>query len=211
MPIRTLESEGPVARRILLGAGLGCLFGLQACRLAIYLSNNSLPRFGLAWILASQGVLGIATAGTTGLARWWKRGIPLGLLFATPGATLAHAVGWLWAGAAELVAGAVAGLLIALLVDVVLPKMRPAIRAVDGGASRDEAPAADIRRRLSEGQAALERLDAERQRRGDPRLGKTAEDRIVWGELLELELQDIDERVSRKGNAEDTTNPDGPR
>jgi len=200
-----------MARRILLGAGLGCLFGLQACRLAVYLSGNSLPRFGVAWALASHGVLGIVVAGTAGLARWWKRGIPLGLLFATPGATLAYAVGWMWAGAAELAAGTVAGLLIALLVDVVLPKVRPAAREVDSGAPRNDAPAADIRRRLSEGQAELERLDAERQRRGDQRLGKTAEDRIVWGELLELELQDIDERVSRQGNGEDTTNPDGPR
>ena len=211
MPIRKSEAEGPVARRILLGAGLGCLFGLQTCRLAIYLSGNSLPRFSLAWALASHGVLGIAVAGTAGLALWWKRGIPLGLLFAIPGATLAYAVGWVWAGASELVAGAVAGLLIALLVDVVLPKMRPAIREVDTEAARNDAPAADIRRRLSEGQAALERLDAERQRKGDPRLGKAAEDRIVWGELLELELQDIDERVSRQGNGEEPTNPEGQR
>jgi hypothetical protein len=29
------------------------------------------------------------------------------------------------------------------------------------------------------------------------------EERIIWGELLELELQDIDERVSRTENSDD--------
>jgi len=54
-----------------------------------------------------------------------------------------------------------------------------------------------IRQRLAEAKACLEDLDAERQRRGDSGFGKTTEGRIVWSELLELELQDIDEQVSR--------------
>ena len=57
--------------------------------------------------------------------------------------------------------------------------------------------APSIRRRLTEGKSCLERLDAERQHRGDSRFGKATEDRIVWGELIELELQEIDEQVSR--------------
>lgn len=53
------------------------------------------------------------------------------------------------------------------------------------------------RQRLAEAVARLERLDAERERRRDSRLGKTTENRIVWSELIELELQEIDEQVSR--------------
>jgi len=43
----------------------------------------------------------------------------------------------------------------------------------------------------------LERLDSERKRRGDPGFGKTTEHRIVWAELLELELEQIDEEMNR--------------
>ena len=53
------------------------------------------------------------------------------------------------------------------------------------------------RQRLAEAVGRLERLDAERERRGNPRFGKTAEARIIWGELIELELQEIDEQVGR--------------
>jgi len=54
-----------------------------------------------------------------------------------------------------------------------------------------------VRERLAAEVAALEQLDCERERCHDRRLGKLTEDRIVWGELLDLELQDIDEQVSR--------------
>jgi hypothetical protein len=57
------------------------------------------------------------------------------------------------------------------------------------------------RRRLAEAVARLERLDVERERRSDSRFGKTAENRIIWGELIELELQEIDEQVSRICNS----------
>jgi hypothetical protein len=57
------------------------------------------------------------------------------------------------------------------------------------------------RQRLAEAVARLERLDAERERRGDSRFGRTAENRIIWGELIELELQEIDEQVSRICNS----------
>ena len=53
------------------------------------------------------------------------------------------------------------------------------------------------RERLAEAVARLERLDTERERRGDSGFGRTAESRIIWGELIELELQEIDEQVSR--------------
>lgn len=57
------------------------------------------------------------------------------------------------------------------------------------------------RQRLAEAVARLERLDAKRERRGDSRFGRTAENRIIWGELIELELQEIDEQVSRICNS----------
>ena len=58
-------------------------------------------------------------------------------------------------------------------------------------------PTETTRQRLSEAMARLERLDAERERRADARFGKTTENRIIWGELIELEMQEIDEQVSR--------------
>lgn len=68
--------------------------------------------------------------------------------------------------------------------------------------SRTEAPSGlcsynAICDRLAEGAARLTRLDEERDRRGDTRFGKTAEDRIVWSELIDLEMQEVDEQVNR--------------
>jgi hypothetical protein len=61
--------------------------------------------------------------------------------------------------------------------------------------------------RLSTAMAQLERIQAERQRLGDPGFGRVAEDRIVWSELLELELQDTDHQVSPH-HGEDTGSQD---
>ncbi len=66
-----------------------------------------------------------------------------------------------------------------------------------GGAAAGKRPADPLRQRLTEEVARLELLDADRERRNDSRFGKSTEDRIVWGELIELELQDIDEQVNR--------------
>ncbi len=70
-----------------------------------------------------------------------------------------------------------------------------------------------IRHRLKEGEALLEWLDAERESRGNSSFGKVIEARVVWGELLELELQDADEQLSRICNAADrsTTSNANPR
>jgi hypothetical protein len=71
---------------------------------------------------------------------------------------------------------------------------------VEPSGDRDNAktePSRTTRQRLTEAVAHLERVEAERERRGNSRFGKTTEDRIVWGELIELELQEIDEQVSR--------------
>lgn len=50
--------------------------------------------------------------------------------------------------------------------------------------------------RLSEAKESLDYLDVERERRGDPNFGKLIEHQIVWRELLELELQEAEERIA---------------
>jgi hypothetical protein len=54
--------------------------------------------------------------------------------------------------------------------------------------------------RLAEAAKCLEKLDQERACCGDPTLGQSAEERIVWRELLDLELQDFDEEVARRSD-----------
>lgn len=53
------------------------------------------------------------------------------------------------------------------------------------------------RKRLAEAFDCLQRLDEQRAMGGDPRFGRFVEDRILWRELLELELQEIDEQIER--------------
>jgi hypothetical protein len=57
-------------------------------------------------------------------------------------------------------------------------------------------PPSWICKRLREECTFLDRLDVERVERGDPKFGKTFEERIIWRELLDLELQAVDERIS---------------
>jgi hypothetical protein len=51
--------------------------------------------------------------------------------------------------------------------------------------------------RLSKAAAYLERLDEERSSCRDPAPGKALETRIIWRELLDLELQEFDEEIER--------------
>ena len=50
--------------------------------------------------------------------------------------------------------------------------------------------------RLSEAKESLDYLEAERARRADPEFGKLIEQQIIWREILELELQDAEERIT---------------
>jgi hypothetical protein len=50
--------------------------------------------------------------------------------------------------------------------------------------------------RLSEAKQCLDYLEVEREHRGDPAFGKLIEQQILWRELLELELQDAEERIT---------------
>ena len=52
-----------------------------------------------------------------------------------------------------------------------------------------------LQERLAKAVAYLERLDVERFSHGDPNLGRSIEERIIWRELLDLELQEFDEQI----------------
>jgi hypothetical protein len=80
-------------------------------------------------------------------------------------------------------------------------KAHPGVERPDAcGAKTEMWRMQTTRYRLAAAVARLERLDVERERWGDSRFGKTAEN-IIWGELIELELQEIDEQVSRICNS----------
>lgn len=55
--------------------------------------------------------------------------------------------------------------------------------------------------RLAQGFACLQNLQKAREELEDPHFGTGTEQRIVWRELLELELQDVDEQIERILNA----------
>jgi hypothetical protein len=108
---------------------------------------------------------------------------------------------------APIIGGLAAGLVIALIADAVLPRCTrtapdphcpaPVPPRGTGDTESGAYSASATLQRLAEEKASLEHLDAERAYRGDPGFGKTTEHRILWNELLDLELQDIDERVNR--------------
>lgn len=55
--------------------------------------------------------------------------------------------------------------------------------------------------RLSEAKDSLEYVEMERVRRDDPGFGRLLEQRIISRELLELELQEAEERIAFLCNA----------
>ena len=60
------------------------------------------------------------------------------------------------------------------------------------------------RQRLAQAFSCLQRIQMVRNHRQDPRLGRPEEDRIIWRELLELELQEVDERIAQITAAADS-------
>lgn len=54
-----------------------------------------------------------------------------------------------------------------------------------------------VGRRLTEAKACLEYLETERDRRADPEFGRQLEQKVISRELLELELQDAEERITQ--------------
>jgi hypothetical protein len=73
--------------------------------------------------------------------------------------------------------------------------------------SADETPlgaqpaACPTRRRLAEAFSLLEKIQPDRAYRRDSPLCRLVEDRMVWRELLELELQEADEQIKRISKA----------
>jgi hypothetical protein len=68
-------------------------------------------------------------------------------------------------------------------------------------------PSCPTRQRLVRAFSRLQDIQLVRDHRQDPLFGKVAEARIIWLELLELELQEVDEQIERlseaaKGNAQ---------
>ena len=59
---------------------------------------------------------------------------------------------------------------------------------------RPDTAEALVRERLAEAAACLERIDHQREA-GDPMFGRILEERIVWRELRDLELQEFDEQT----------------
>lgn len=53
-----------------------------------------------------------------------------------------------------------------------------------------------IKDRLSKAKESLDYLDVEREQRNDLAFGRLVESQIIWRELLELELQDAEERIA---------------
>lgn len=67
----------------------------------------------------------------------------------------------------------------------------------DGAAPHPQDSAWPTHERLVRAFSRLQEIQLVRNCRQDPRFGRPAEDRIVWRELLELELQDVDEQVEQ--------------
>jgi hypothetical protein len=212
MPILDSETKRSAIRKALLAMGMGAIFGFQSWRLANVWPAVPIPWYGPAWMFFSQVLLG-CSIGISGARPWWKRGAACGLGFSIPSVFGAHALGLAWAPsiAIPVTFSLCTGVLTALIADSVFP--RPAVSTDPASPVREElrggalsakaelCPPKPVRKRLAKGKAALEHLEAERDRRGDPRFGQTTEDRIVWNELIELELQEIDEQVSRISRA----------
>jgi len=64
-----------------------------------------------------------------------------------------------------------------------------------------EVPSCPSRERLALSFARLQMIQDMREQRQDPRFGRSVEDKLVWRELLDLELQDADEQIERIAEA----------
>ena len=197
------QTDRSVVRRTLLAAALGAALGLQGWRLSVALN---VPWFGAIWVWLGHLFLGISVGITAGITSWWKRGIGLGLAFGLASGFGGLAVGMKWIpyAVAAIVASLVSGVLVALIADAVypvvcVPENRKRKESPEPGAQFRRAPSLAMQsatgRRLASKKALLEGLEQERALRRRPSIGKAAEEHVIWGELLELELQDIDERL----------------
>jgi hypothetical protein len=201
------RTDQTATRRILLATGLGTIFGFQSWQLAERVFVVSIPWYGQAWIWLSLVFLGFAIGATAAWTSWWKRAPIFGLVCSLLSSCGAIALGLRWAPFSMIAVteDMVVALLIAFLADAIFPcKLKPSdqpspeVACMPGARTTGlEARSTMIKQRLAEEKSLLDHLDCEREYRGDSSFRKTAEDRIVWGELLDLELQDFDWQLNR--------------
>lgn len=205
MPFVLKWADPSALRRTLLATGLGGIFGFQSWRLAECIVV-SIPWYGQAWIWLSQVFLGFVIGATAGWISWWKRAPVLGLAFSIPSSwgAIALAPKCVAYSIGAIAEGLAVALLIAFLADAIFPhKLESSdhhwvglARLRKTGTTIAEERCSVARRRLAEEKALLDQLDREREYQGSD-YRKTMEDRLVWGELLDLELQDFDEQLNR--------------
>ncbi len=201
------RTDQTATKRILLASGLGTIFGFQSWQLAEHVFAVSVPWYGRVWIWLSPVFLGFAIGATAGWTSWWKRAPAFGLAFSLLSGCGALALGLRWApfSIAAVTEDMVVALLIGFLADAIFPcklessdRYSPELAHMPGARTSGlEERSTMIKQRLAEEKSLLDQLDSEREYRGDSSFRKIAEDRIVWGELLDLELQDFDEQLNR--------------
>ena len=196
------RTDAMAVKRALVAAGMGVACGYQSWLLGRVGLGAPVPQYEQVWIAASYVFLGLAIGATARWASWYWRAPILALLFSVPILCGVHTPGtrWVLYAAPVVTAQMASALLIGFLGDAIFPLRR----AIGGSRLRrqsstlaSEEGSASLRQRLVEAKTELDRLDRERESRGDMAFGRHTEDRIVWAELLDLELQDIDERFHR--------------
>ncbi len=194
IPVLEAGKDRGATRRTLLASALGLLLGLQSWKLAEFGFAASIPWYGVVWILSSQVLLGFSIGLTSGCAWTWKRGFVLGLVFSIPSAAMATGQKHPALCIAAITEALLAGPLIALVVDSLFakePQPDTAVREVKRHAFSRTG------QRLETEKEFLDVLDAQRAQCGRRGFGFATEDRIIWRELLDLELQDLDEQMLR--------------
>jgi len=188
------------------GRLLGAVLGLQTCQLAALGLSIPMPWYAWGWLLFGQILVGLGIGAMPASIPWWLAGLAAGALFGAPSAWGAHSLGmpWIPYGITTIALGTADGLFLAFAVKELFPETpaRAVARAepeeAPAGARSSppgDPPAEGIHRRIFESMLALERLEAERERRGDRSYGAARESEMIWRELLDLELRNIDENA----------------
>ncbi len=71
-------------------------------------------------------------------------------------------------------------------------------------------PMSPVRQRLARAFCLLEKIQLDRVQRRDPCFGTLIEERMIWSELLDLELHEIDEQIGRSSEATGDEGKGGP-
>jgi hypothetical protein len=194
IPVLEAGKDRAVTWRTLLASILGLLLGLQSWKLAEFGFAAGIPWYGVVWILSSQVLLGFSIGLTSGSAWTWKRGFVLGLVFSIPSAAVAMGQKHTALSIAAIAAALMSGPLIALVVDSLFAK-QPQPQTVIEEVKHRVFSRTGLR--LETEKEFLDVLDAQRAQCGRRGFGFATAERIIWRELLDLELQDLDEQMLR--------------